>query len=245
MSRPNALIVDSSSFVRGFVKKVLTEELKFDKTLDTKDHDEAMRMLESDRSISWVFGEWDGPAQPARDFLTKMRKLADNRQAKFVMLSNSEENAARALAIQEGVSDYLCKPFSQMQLSRKVQRLTGLEERRRAERVAVNSTCEIDIGFDVFQTYGADVLEVSKTGCLVKTNQVQQGYGRIDDIGTIKLLPNSRNPLNIDVKIKRLQHDRISTDPLSNTQIALEFYDMGAQVNARLTEFIESSKISR
>lgn len=245
MSRPNALIVDSSSFVRGFVKKVLIEELKFDKTLDTKDPDEAMRMLDADRSINWVFGEWDGPAVPAREFLAKVRRSSTGRQANFIMMSTTDENASRALAIEEGVTDYLCKPFSQMQLSRKIQRLAGLEERRKAERIRVNSTCEIDVGFDVFQTYGGDLLDISKTGCLVRTTQLQPGYGRIDDIGTVKLATGSRSPLNIDVKIKRLQYDRNSSDPLSNTQIGFEFYDMGAQTNARLQEFIESIKTQR
>lgn len=245
MSKPNALIVDSSSFVRGFMKKVLVEELKFDKTLDTGDHDEAMRILEADRSIGWVFGEWEGPAVPANDFLAKMRKTAAGRQANFVMMTSNDENSARNTAIREGVADYLCKPFSQMQLSRKVQRLKGLAERRRAERVQAHTTCEIDIGFDTFQTYGGDLLDISKTGCLVSTNQLAQGYGRIDDIGTVKLLSGTRNPLAIDVKVKRLQYDKASADPLSNTQIAFEFYDMGTQVNTRLEEFIGSCKKTR
>ncbi|MBS4098444.1 MAG: PilZ domain-containing protein [Sulfuricella sp.] len=245
MSRPNALIVDSSTFVRGFIKKVLVEELKFDKTRDTSDHGEAMRMLEADRSINWVFGEWDGPALPAREYLEKMRKSAAGKQAKFVMMSSGDENSARALAIREGAQDYLCKPFSQQQLSRKIQRLAGLEERRQAERVRLDTTCEIDIGFDAFQTYGGDLLDISATGCLVRTSQLQQGYGRIDDIGTVKLLPGGKNPLNIDVKVRRLQYDKNSTDPLSNTQIGLEFYDMGATVNAKLAAFIESCKKTR
>lgn len=242
MSKPNALIVDSSNFVRGFVKKVLVEELKFDKTLETKDTGEALRMLDADRSIEWVFGEWDAATTPSREFLARMRQTMAGREANFVMMTASDEEAARTLALQEGATDYLCKPFSQMQLSRKVQRLEGLSERRRAERIRINSTCEVDLGFDAFQTYGADLIDISATGCLVRTNQLQPGYGRIDDIGTVKFSTSSRNPLAIDVKVRRLQYDRNTSDPLSNTQIAFEFYDMGPALNSRLTEFIHSCK---
>jgi YesN/AraC family two-component response regulator len=182
------------------------------------------------------------PGLSTHDFLKTLRSNPNNTHIHFVLMSSNDEHAVRKIAIQEGIADYLCKPFPPHQIVHMVHRLVGLEERRRAEHFKVSVPCEIDMGFDSFHHYGAELVDVSVTGCQVKTSQVKLGSGYIDDYATVTLLPEIGAALQVQAKIKRLKFDKSCTDPLCDTEIATEFVNITPTIKEKLEEFVSSCK---
>jgi len=222
MEKYSALVVDPSPSMRKYVKTILMDELNFHETHEAKNAGDARQLLKSNRSINWIFSEWELPDIASRDFLGHLRKDHVDAMKRFVMLSGQEDFFARKLAIEQGVADYLCKPFSSLELMRKVQRLEALGERRGAKRFSAGMACEIDIGFDPFSVYAATVADISATGCRVKTSRLNPGSGRIDDIGAITLTPKHAAPFKLDVKIKHVGYNP-SADPHNYVTVGLEF----------------------
>ena len=163
-------------------------------------------------------------------------------RTRFVLISSNDELATRKIAIREGAADYLCKPFVPSQLVNMVHRLTGLAERRGAERFKVALPCEINIGFDSFHHYGAELADISMTGCRMKTSQVKPGSGHVDDYATVTLLLKNGSPFDIQAKIKRVEFSESCTDPLRNTEVAIEFVDVTPPLKEKLESFIDSCK---
>ena len=242
MSQPNALVVDSSAYMRNYVREILRNELSFHEIHEGKDAESAVQILKSGHDINWIFSAWEMPGMSAHDLLENVRNNQDGTRPHFVLMSANEEQVVRNIAIQEGVADYLCKPFHPYQIVHMVRRLTGLVEKRGAERFKVDLPCEIDMGFDSFHHYGAELADISMTGCRVRTSQVKPGSGYIDDYATITLLPEAGAPLHVQAKIKRLEFDKDCTDPLRDTQIAVEFINVVQALREKLDEFVNACK---
>lgn len=157
-------------------------------------------------------------------------------------MSSNDEPVTREIAIREGAADYLCKPFAPSQLANMVHRLKGLAERRSAERFKVTLPCQINIGFDSFHHYGAELADISMTGCRMKTSQVKPGSGYVGDFATVTLLPENGSPFDVHANIKWVEFSKSCTDPLRNTELAIEFLDVTPQLKEKLESFIESCK---
>lgn len=242
MSPSNALVVDSSPSTRNYVREILRKELNFNEIHEGKNADDALRILKSSHSINWIFSAWEMPGLPAHDFLETVRNSPNSAQTHFILMSNNDEHVVRNIAIQEGVADYLCKPFLPHQMTRLVHRLTGLVERRSAERFKAHLPCEIDMGFDSFHYYGAELADISMAGCRVKTSPVKPGSGYIDDLATVTLFPELDDTLHVQAKIKRVEFDKCCADPLRNTEIAVEFINVTPALKEKLAALVNSCK---
>lgn len=242
MLQSNALVVDTSPSMRNYVREILLQELNFHEIHEGKDADDALRILKSDHSINWIFSSWEMPGLSTHDLLKILHSNPNSTRTHFVLMSSNDEHVVRNIAIQEGVSDYLCKPFSPHQMVHMVHRLAGLEERRGAERFKVHMPCEIDMGFDSFHHYGAELVDISMTGCRAKTSQVKPGSGHIDDYATVTLLPEIGDALHVQAKVKRLEFDKSGTNPLCNTEIAVEFVNVTPPLKGKLDAFVNSCK---
>lgn len=242
MLQPNALVVDTSPSMRNYVREILRQELDFHEVHEGKDADDALRILKSGLSINWIFSSWEMPGLSTHDLLERVRHSTDSTRTHFILMSSNDEHIVRNIAIQEGVADYLCKPFSPHQIVHMVHRLDGLAERRGTERFKVHMPCEIDMGFDSFHHYGAEVVDISMNSCRVKTSQVKPGSGYIDDYATVTLLAENGDTLHVQAKIRRLEFDKGYTDPLRNTEIAVEFVNVTSPLNEKLEAFINSCK---
>jgi len=242
MLQSNALIVDSSISMRSYVRAILHQELGFNKIHEAKDADDAFQVLKSGHIINWIFSSLEMPGLSPLDLLGTVRNDPNCAHTRFVLMSSNDELVTRKIAIRAGAADYLCKPFVPSQLVNMVHRLTGLAERRGAERLKVALPCEINIGFDSFHHYGAELEDISVTGCRVKTSQVKPGSGYVDDYATVILPLENGSPLDIQAKIKRVEFSKTCTDPLRNTEVAMEFVDATPTLKERLESFIDSCK---
>lgn len=243
MLQPNALVVDTSASIRNYVREILHQELGFNKIHEAKDADDAFRVLKSGCIIDWIFSslEMSGKLTPF-DLMGIARSDPNSMHARFVLMSSNDELAIRKIAIREGAADYLCKPFEASQLANMVYRLKGLAERRGAERFKVTLPCEIDMGFDSFHRYGAELADISMTGCRMRTSQVKPGSGYIGDYATVILFPENDSSFSVQAIIKRVEFSTSCTDPLRNTDVAIEFVEVTSPLKEILESFIASCK---
>lgn len=242
MLQSNALVVDTSISMRNYVREILHQELGFNEIHEAKDADDAFRILKSGHAINWIFSSLEMPGLPPHDLLGIARNDPNSTHIRFVLMSSNDEPVTREIAIREGAADYLCKPFAPSQLANMVHRLKGLAERRSAERFKVTLPCQINIGFDSFHHYGAELADISMTGCRMKTSQVKPGSGYVGDFATVTLLPENGSPFDVQANIKWVEFSKSCTDPLRNTELAIEFLDVTPQLKEKLESFIESCK---
>lgn len=242
MPQSNALVIDASPSMRNYVREILHQALGFDEIHEAKNAEDAHQRLKSGRVINWIFSSWEMPGLSTHDLLKTVRSSLHSTQSHFILMSSNDELVVRNVAIREGVADYLCKPFSPDQMVHMVHRLNGLVNRRGAERLKVRTPCEIDMGFDLFHHYGAELVDISTTGCRVKTSQVKPGSGYIDDYATVTLFPASETSLQVQATIRRLEFDEFCTDPLRDTEIAVEFVNVTPALNEKLVALINSGK---
>lgn len=242
MLQSNALIVDTSISTRNYIRTILRQELGFNEVHEAKDAEDAFRVMKSGSAINWIFSSLEMPGLSPFDLLEIARKSPNGTHTRIVLMSSDEELVTREIAIRKGAADYLCKPFAPGHLVNMVHRLTGLTERRYAERSRVALACEINIGFDSFHQYGAELADISMTGCRMKTSQVKPGSGYVDDLATVTLWMENCAPFHVQAKIKRVEFSKCCTDPLHNTEVAIEFVGVTQQLNEKLESFIDSCK---
>jgi CheY-like chemotaxis protein len=243
MSKSNVLVVDTSISMRNYVREILHQELMFNEIHEAEDAGGALRALKSGRVIDWIFSSLEMPGLPTLDLLRIVRNGQNRTHTRFVLMSSGDEHVTREIAIREGAADYLHKPFTPSQLINMVHRLNGLVERRGTERFKVTLPCEINIGFDSFHQYGAELADISMTGCRMKTSKVKPGSGYIDDYATITLLPENDSPFHVQARIKRMKFNESCTDPLRDTEVAVEFLDVTPPLKEKLESLIHSCKV--
>jgi Response regulator containing CheY-like receiver, AAA-type ATPase, and DNA-binding domains len=233
-----ALVVDHSRSMRKYICAILQEELNFRETHEAENAEDALRFLASNQSVKWIFSAWEMPGMSSPDFLGDLRK----RNAHVVLVTGEEEISARQIAIRENVADYLCTPFSPDQLVQKVRRLTGLAERRATERIKATMPCEVDLGFDPFHVYSAELVDISLGGCRVKTSQLAPNTGHLNDLATITFLPEGKKPLRLDGQIRRVESGDCGLDGFGCVQVAFEFVHNEPEQQTTLESYIELCK---
>lgn len=235
-----ALVVDSSPAIRDYIQKILMDEvLVVDEVHQAKNADEAVQLLESNGPVNWLFIEYDMPGVSRPEFLEKLRKIPGCAETHFLLMTAMGENEARNVAIGEGVSDYICKPFTPQQLARKVHRLSGLAEWRRAKRHDVCSPCEFGLGSNPFHRYGAELMDIALTGCRVRTSQLNSDRGNESETGTVTFFPQDGPPFHVETMLRRIEFDKWCIDPLRNTQVAFEFINLSPPVKNSLEKYID------
>jgi CheY-like chemotaxis protein len=235
-----ALVVHDSSSLRSFLRAVLRENLCFEQVLEVGRADEALALLTDNPHIRWIFSGWELPGMTGRELAAAVRGAAGTADVNFIMVTSRDEVTARSIAANEGLTDYLTMPLSPGALVRKVRRLMGLDERRRAIRVRPAGECEIDLGFDEFQRYAAKLLNISCSGCLLRTTQFVQGAGFIYDIGTLTIPLTADVTISVRGRIVRVEQDESRGTLSRNILVAFEFEEMDAATHHVLDDYIET-----
>lgn len=242
MLQSNALIVDASISMRNYVRTILHQELSFGEVHEAQDAEDAFRILDSGRPIDWIFSSLEMPGTSPIALMQTVRCRTNGLRPRFVLMSSNEESVIRGIAIREGAADYLCKPFLPDQLVDIVHRITGLSERRRSERISISGGCEINIGFDTFHHYRAELTDLSMTGCRMKTSKIKSGSGYVGDLATATLQSEDGTTFDLHAQVKRVQFSAACSDPLRSTEIAIEFIALAPQLRHKLEAFIHGCK---
>lgn len=114
------LSVDDSAIIRKIIKNRV-ELLNFE-FLEASDGNEALAILAKEyREICLILLDWNMPGMNGIDFLKKAKEPGSSfKNIPILMVTTESEKASIVQAIQLGVANYLLKPFTPEELTKKI-----------------------------------------------------------------------------------------------------------------------------
>jgi len=118
------LAVDDSALIRAVIKSV-ADALEYE-TLEARNVPEALAVLgESAAHIRLVTIDWHMPGENGLALVRSMKSNPRTANIPVIMITTELERANVLKALQEGVDDYLTKPFGPEELATKIIQMTG------------------------------------------------------------------------------------------------------------------------
>jgi two-component system chemotaxis response regulator CheY len=118
------LSVDDSTTIRKIIRssvEVLNYEL-----LEASDGNEALNILSKEQeSIILILLDWNMPGMSGFDFLLAVKKDNIYRDIPVMMVTTEGEKVNIVKAVQAGVANYLLKPFTSEELTKKIMQCIG------------------------------------------------------------------------------------------------------------------------
>lgn len=221
-----ALIVDPSQAIAQITGQLLRNELKFGKVVLANSARQGLQTLRSE-SVDWVFSDYEMPEMNGLEFLAALRELDTGKAVPFILMTSVTDKETLTKAVEAGATDLLAKPFSPATLIHKVQRIAhGGSDRRVAERTPLPRPNLVRIAFAApAAAYKAEVVNISATGCLLRTSPFGQG-GAIYDTVQLQI---SHDGYSLAAKglLVRLELDR-SDIPNKGVLAAFQFLELDA-----------------
>lgn len=117
------LVIDDFETVRVFLRRALNE-LGMTNILEAANGKEALDLLKQQAAqndpVVLVFCDWNMPEMTGIELLKEVRKTAQLEKTLFVMVTAESETGYLKDAVDQGVTDYIVKPFSVNTLRNKI-----------------------------------------------------------------------------------------------------------------------------
>lgn len=113
------LVVDDATFVRDLVKRTLRHMIPDLELLEAPDGSRAMSLIKS-KHPDLILSDWEMPGMSGDELLRWMRQQPEFAETPFVMITSRGDRNHVMEAVSAGVSDYLSKPFTADELTRKI-----------------------------------------------------------------------------------------------------------------------------
>lgn len=241
----NALIIDDSPSIREFLQVILQDELGFNNIQVACCADEGMDILASDllNEINWVISDWEMPGKPASDLFQYVKSKYTKDEMNTILITGKDTNHAKLLANTVLADEFLSKPFKPDALVKKLKRLMGLKERRIAKRVNPCIPCEVDIGFDNYGRYGADLVNISESGCLLNMRYLDDQHAHVNDIATLNFTFLDETSLDVHAKIVRVECDKEAQENDQAIRIAFEFKQPNKDTIEKLRSYVNQCQL--
>ncbi|OHY81980.1 response regulator [Marinobacter sp. AC-23] len=124
MATLKALVVDDASFVRDLVKRTIRQRFPVIETTDAQNGRRAQSLM-SRASFDLILCDWEMPEMSGLELLQWMRQQPQYEKVPFIMITSRGDKSHVIEAVNEGVSEYLGKPFSPEGLSKKIIKVMG------------------------------------------------------------------------------------------------------------------------
>lgn len=119
-----ALVVDDASFVRDLVKRTIRQRFPVIEMTEAANGKKAQGLM-TRTAFDLILCDWEMPEMSGLELLQWMRQQSHYQQTPFIMITSRGDKSHVIEAVQEGVSEYLGKPFSPDGLSRKIIKVMG------------------------------------------------------------------------------------------------------------------------
>lgn len=113
------LVVDDTPMIRNIIKDILMK-LGYNNVKDAENGIHALQRLREEK-FDLVFLDWNMPGMQGIDVLREMRKSEAYKNTPVIMVTAEAEKEKVITAINEGVSDYIVKPFKPTTLKDKIE----------------------------------------------------------------------------------------------------------------------------
>lgn len=113
------LVVDDAVFVRDMVKRTVRQLVPTAELLEAPDGARAMGLVKS-KGADLILSDWEMPEMSGEELLRWVRTQPRYSDTPFVMITSRGDRNHVMAAVEAGVSDYLSKPFTSEELTRKI-----------------------------------------------------------------------------------------------------------------------------
>ncbi len=121
MQPPIVLVVDDSGVMRKLVIRTLNEtEFKPIKIIEAGDGAEGLMKFVEEPKIDLILSDWNMPKMDGLTFVKKIREKDKN--VVIVMITTEGTMGKMELALEEGVDNYVVKPFKADDMERKLKK---------------------------------------------------------------------------------------------------------------------------
>lgn len=232
-----ALVADDSLSIAQIVSQLLRNELKFGKVIHVPNGRQALQMFKSER-IDWIFSDYEMPEMNGLELLIAIREHNRGKTLPFILMTSHTDKDTFEKIMGAGASDFIAKPFNPATFIQKIQRIAGLGERRVAERVDVASASQARILLSPSVIYKAEVVNISATGCLLRTQPFRDG-GMIYDVMHLSLDLNGKSIISKGLLV-RLEVERGGAIAKSMLA-AFHFLELDEANRESIREFLEQN----
>jgi two-component system chemotaxis response regulator CheY len=112
------LLVDDQPLIRKIVRDILAQ-LGYMNVEDAENGQDALEKLKA-KKFDLIFLDWNMPVMQGIDVLRELRKMPAYKDTPVIMLTAEAEKERVIIAIQEGVTNYIVKPFKPATLKEKL-----------------------------------------------------------------------------------------------------------------------------
>ena len=92
------------------IKRIVTE-LGY-ATLEAGDGQQALDVLKANGPVQLALVDWNMPVMNGFEFVCEVRKIADHKDMRILMVTTETDVSNVTRALEEGASEYLMKPFT-------------------------------------------------------------------------------------------------------------------------------------
>ena len=115
------LVVDDATFIRDLVKRSMRQMVPDAEIFEAMDGARAQALIKQ-QTPDLILSDWEMPELSGEDLLKWVRAQPHLATTPFIMITSRGDRNNVIAAVQAGVSDYISKPFTAEELSRKVHR---------------------------------------------------------------------------------------------------------------------------
>jgi len=112
------LLVDDQPLIRKIVRDILAQ-LGYMNIEEAENGQDALEKLKA-KKFDLIFLDWNMPVMQGIDVLRELRKMPAYKDTPVIMLTAEAEKEKVITAIQEGVTNYIVKPFKPATLKEKL-----------------------------------------------------------------------------------------------------------------------------
>jgi len=113
------LVVDDATFVRDMIKRTVRQLVPNVELLEAQDGTRAQGIIKS-KQPDLILSDWEMPEMSGEALLRWVREQPQFISTPFVMITSRGDRNHVMAAVEAGVSDYLSKPFTPEELTRKI-----------------------------------------------------------------------------------------------------------------------------
>lgn len=113
------MVADDAAFVRDMIKRTLRTMVHGVELLEAPDGARA-RVIIKQKKPDLILSDWEMPELSGEQLLKWLREESPTPQTPFIMITSRGDREHVMAAVQAGVNDYISKPFTPEELTRKV-----------------------------------------------------------------------------------------------------------------------------
>lgn len=166
MRNSRFLVVDDSKIILSAVRNILTNRIGSDEVLLAKNGQDALSILK-EHKIDIIISDWHMPKLDGLQLLEEIRNNNELRDIPFIMMSTHGNKEDVVSAIQQGVNQYVVKPFSPEKIDDAVRKAYNSAKKRAARRYSGLPLHTLTAKFGD-KELEAKAVDISRSGSLIK-----------------------------------------------------------------------------